>query len=231
MFGLREYWGAAEGLDNKVPAATQYRMLRLTNALIDFTTAWLLRNVPAPIPVAETVKRFAGPIAALRAALPQLLDDGRRASLAARCGGLVADGVPEALAGDFALLSDLIAAPDLVRISEGAGRGIEDVSGVYFELGARLGFDWLHDAAARLPAASGWQGRAVEAMIDDLYAQQAELTARVLKVDGGLAAWAEQRKAVLARFDALLTELRALPSVDLAALTVAGRELRALVAL
>ncbi len=231
MFGLRDYWGAAEALDNQVPAATQYRMLRLTNALIDFTTAWLLRHVPAPIPVAETVRRFAGPVAALRTALPGLLDEGRRASFAARCAGLVADGVPEGLAGDFALLSDLIAAPDLVRIAEGAGQGIEDVSAVYFALGARLGFDWLHDAAARLPAASGWQARAVEAMIDDLYAQQAEVTARVLKVDGGQAAWAEQRRAVLARFDALLTELRALPSVDLAALTVAGRELRALVAL
>ncbi len=231
MFSLRGYWSAAEGLDNQVPAATQYRMLRLTTALIDFTTAWLLRNVAAPIPVADTVKRFGGGIDALRAALPDLLDEGRRGQLTARTNTLIADGVPEPVAADFALLSDLIAAPDLVRIAEGAGRDIKAVSQVYFALGARLGFDWLHDAAGRLPAASGWQGRAVEAMIDDLYAQQAELTARVLQVEGGIDAWAEQRRAVLARFDALLTELRALPAVDLAALTVAGRELRALVAL
>ena len=66
-------------------------------------------------------------------------------------------------------------------------------------------------------------------MVADLAAQQADLARRVIAGEGaGLDAWLDRRKAVLERFDALVGELKATPSVDLAALTVAGRELRAL---
>ena len=67
-------------------------------------------------------------------------------------------------------------------------------------------------------------------MAADLAAQQADLARRVIAAGGAdpVAAWLERRKAALARLDALVAELRAAPSVDLAALTVASRELRAL---
>jgi glutamate dehydrogenase len=97
-----------------------------------------------------------------------------------------------------------------------------------------LGFDWLRDTAAKIPAQNAWQVRAVAATVDDLYAQQAELVGRALSAHGTsgdpAAEYLAGHAASLARYEALVVELRASGAADLAALTVAGRELRALVA-
>ena len=101
---------------------------------------------------------------------------------------------------------------------------------VYFAIGSRLHVTWLGRKAASLAAGGAWQRRAAEAMAADLAAKQADLARRVIAGGGPdpVAAWLERRKAALARLDALVAELRAAPSVDLAALTVASRELRGL---
>jgi glutamate dehydrogenase len=71
--------------------------------------------------------------------------------------------------------------------------------------------------------------------VEDLLALQAELTSRVMRAAGKLENvemvaedWLGQHKAALARFDAVLAELKATPVPEIAALTVANRELRAL---
>jgi glutamate dehydrogenase len=109
------------------------------------------------------------------------------------------------------------------------------VAQIYFALGARLGFDWLRETAARIPARSTWAVRAIAATVDDLDAQQTDLAVRALAADpvadtAGIDAFLALHKAGVARYEAVLAELRAGGAADLAALTVAGRELRALVA-
>ena len=106
---------------------------------------------------------------------------------------------------------------------------------VYFGIGARLGLDWLRGAAARVKAETPWQKLAAASIVEDLLALQAELASRAhdrgrrhrtrRERRGGMA---ERHKAGLARFDALLAELKAAPAPEIAALTVTGRELRAL---
>jgi glutamate dehydrogenase len=89
----------------------------------------------------------------------------------------------------------------------------------------------------RIKPETAWQRLAIVAHIDDLYAQQGELAARavttaqgVTGIDALAATWIETHRTALARYDAMLAELKAAPSVDLAALTVASRELRSLTA-
>jgi NAD-specific glutamate dehydrogenase len=67
-------------------------------------------------------------------------------------------------------------------------------------------------------------------MIDDVFALQADLAARVLSGADGeadpLAAWVLSRTAVLAPAEALVAELRSATIPDFAMLTVAARQLR-----
>jgi glutamate dehydrogenase len=100
----------------------------------------------------------------------------------------------------------------------------------FYGVGARFALDGLRDAARRLPAETPWQKAAIETLIDDFYALQADLAGRVLKsADGSqdpVAAWATANAAALAPAEAIAAALRAAPSPDLAMLVVAGRQLR-----
>ena len=115
-----------------------------------------------------------------------------------------------------------------MRIAQGAKSDIVHVAMEYFAAGAKLGFDWLQDVASRVPAADPLAKRAVAAAVDDLYALQAEIATWSL-AEGGAEAWLAARQGALTRWEALAGELRASGAASLAALTVAGRELRALV--
>ena len=234
VFGMRALWGTVETLDNKVPAEIQYAMLREAMAVLDHATTWLLRHIPGTIDVAAALAVFGGGIDGLKHAIAGTLDEGRRAGFAARRDRLTEAGVPADLAADVAGLADLRAGLDLVRIAQNTGAPIDAVARCYFAFGARLGFDWLRETAARIPAQNPWQVRAVAATVDDLDSQQADLVGRAIAAHGAsgdpAADYLAGRGAALARYEALVVELRASAAADLAALTVAGRELRALVA-
>ena len=227
IFGLRAYWGEIETLDNAVPAAAQLAMLGASVALIERATTWLLRHIPAPLGVAATTRDFAPGVATLAHGLASALDPTRLAAVAARARALADQGVPEALARKAASLEELQSALDLVRIARTAKADIAAVAKAYFAAGAVLGFDWLHDAARRTAARDALAKRAIAASVDDFFALQAEIAAAALAA-GGLEAWLAARKPSVARWEALAAELRAAPAPSLAALTVAGRELRAL---
>jgi glutamate dehydrogenase len=237
VFGLRPVWNEIESLDNKVSAATQYRMLLATMQLIERATLWFLRHGGRSIDVAAVISRFKPGAADLMAALPDVLDSTRAAEIALVEAALVRDGVPTTLARVVSSLDEAMAALDLVRIAETVKSPVVEVARLYFSVGARLGLDWLKTAAARIKVETPWQKRAVEAVFDDLFSLQGEIARRAVNgtavaagADGALGAWLSRHQSSVGRLDGLLQELRAAPNVDLAALTVAGRELRALLA-
>jgi glutamate dehydrogenase len=100
----------------------------------------------------------------------------------------------------------------------------------FFAIGARFRLDALRVAARKLDAQSAWQKRAVAAVIEDLYAQQDELTAKAVAESHDFDAWIERHTRDLARLELLEREIEAAPQPDLAMLTVATRTLRGFLA-
>jgi glutamate dehydrogenase len=89
----------------------------------------------------------------------------------------------------------------------------------------------MRAAAYRLPAETQWQKQAVEAIIDDLFALQTDITARVLASEYALeadplAAWSAANAAALGPPEGLVRDLRAATTPDLAMLVVGDRQLR-----
>ena len=106
---------------------------------------------------------------------------------------------------------------------------------LYYAVGEMLGFGWLRHQAELLPAVSYWQKLAVSATVEELYAHQSALTTAVMDAagtagDGAVETWATARGPQVARMRGLLTELEGTSPVDLSMLTVASRQLGALVA-
>jgi glutamate dehydrogenase len=232
VFGLRALWSAIEDLDNRVAAAAQLRLLAAVRATHRHGCLWFLRHRERPLGVAQTIADFAPGIAQLAQDLGAILPASETKALAGQVAALTADGVPQPLAARVAALTPLASALDVAAAAAFARRPVTAVGRIYFALGARLGMDWLRQAAAAISPSSYWERQAVTALIDDIYGRQRELTAAVLagaaKADGAdaLDAWVAGRPGQLQRIDQLLGEFRAQGSLDLAKLAVAARTIQ-----
>jgi len=228
VFDLPSLWADIEALDNRVAARVQTEMLLEAAALVEHTAAWLLRA--NRIDIAAEIGRFRPMVAQIAGDLAALLPPTETAVVAERTAGFVAAGVPETLAQRVGGAIFLATALEIADLAERSARPLDRAAQLYFAVGARFGLDDMRAAARRLPAETSWQKLAVEATVDDVFALQADLAARVL-AEGEteadpVAAWARSRAAALAPAETLAAELRAATTPDLALLVVAARQLR-----
>jgi glutamate dehydrogenase len=231
-FDLRSLWADIEALDNRLPAASQTEMMIEVGRLLERAIAWLLRSEYKKLDIAAYVAEFRPRIEALAEKLHDVLPAALMSALKTRQGELEATGIPTHLAYRVASLGVMSAALDIVRLSR-SGRPVEDVARVYFGLGARFGLDRLRAAGTSIAAETPWQKAAVAAVVDDLFNYQSLLASRVIaETDGArdpVDVWLASRPRVVERVDQTMTDFRASTTVDLAMLTVASRQLRALV--
>jgi glutamate dehydrogenase len=229
-FGVVAVWRAIEALDNRVADAVQAEMLFEIARLTERATTWFLRSRRLTDPMDRTIARMAQAAAAFAAfiaaepATPRV-----NAQLRDRW---VAAGVPAELAAQVASSEAQFGALDVAEIAEHAHRSVDEVAGVFFALGDRLGLDRLRAQIAALPADGYWQARAKAALGDDLADLQREFAAQAIAWQGtggsadAVAAWEGANAHALARARRLIDELAEARTMDLATASVALRELR-----
>jgi glutamate dehydrogenase len=220
-------------------------MMSMTIRLVDRMTAWFLRNCGDRLDIADLADRYRQGIETLTGSLDSVLYPAARQVIEARSDGLIEAGVPRELALRVSSLNLMAAATDLIRITDDFALSLSDAAPLYFALGDRLGLAWLRDAATNSKSTDHWHKQAVAAIVDDLYALQADLTIRVigaLRQDGpggcaigdahdALERWISGRPDAVDRVDQLVTELKAMDHLDLSMLAVANRRLRGMMVL
>jgi glutamate dehydrogenase len=238
-FDLRTIWKDIEALDNKAPAKAQTAMLLVVNDVLEHATQWFLTNTKTGAKLTPTIEIYRDGIERLYKWL-----DGRPSEINAygikMQAELAARGAPAALAQRIALMPLLKAALDLTQLAEQTGTSMDKTAEIFFGLGQRLGIDWLAERAHTFVAETPWQREAVSAILDDLATSQRGLTALVIgkgsKKAGGkkekaspdLNAWLAQNASRIEHYKALLGEWRNVGAVDVAMLTLASRQLAAL---
>ncbi len=239
-FRLRPEWRAIEALDSRVAAKVQAEMALELERLVERSTVWFLRNSASPFDIAVMVERFSKGIGELAEGIAEIVTPHERDTIAQRVRKLVAADVPPGLAEKIGALDVMASACDIVGAAEAGGVPVRDAGRVYFEIGARLGIDWLRQTAQHVKVESNWQQLAVNAIVDDTYGHQVSMTSDVLDIAGSGAltkeaavemidTWISGRVSAVERTNGLLEELRSATEIDLAMLTVANRDLRALV--
>jgi len=233
-FDLRTIWSEIEALDNQLPASVQIDMMISVAHLLERAILWLLRSSYEKLDIAAYIAEFRPRIAAIQQNLEQILPASMLANVKVREAELTVDGIPEDLAHRVASLDVMTSAMDIVRIARrDDAHGVEEVARVYFGVGARLSLDRLRTASANITAETPWQKTALATLIDDLFNYQSTLASRVIAETNGASnpvdTWLSARPRVVERVDQTMNELRASSGVDLAMLTVASRQLRALV--
>ena len=238
-FDLRPIWRSIEALDNKVPANLQTEMTIEVATLARRMTLWFLENLSRPISIQGAISQYSAGISKLVAHMPEIVAEDDYNAMAVRTATLAAERVPEELSSRIASLEVLPAAGDIVRIAASSGVPVVDCGRMYFAIGARLGIDWLRHAARRIHTETEWEAMAVTAIVDDSYSHQSELTTQIFDTAGKgklnqraasglIEMWLDGHDGAVARSHQLVDEMRAEDQVDLAMLTVANAQLRAL---
>jgi glutamate dehydrogenase len=233
---MRSLWSEIEDLDNRVAAQTQTRMLLDWRRLVERATRWFLRNRRPPLDISATVEYFSEGASELTRRLPEFMLDGDSEATDHAAEQLVEAGVPPELAKRVALLGAMFSELDIVDTASATDEPLEEVASVYFTLGDRLKLHWLRGHVEALPRDNRWQALARAALRDDLYGQQAELTAEILRgtpselpAHERIDAWVDANRAQVERALQVLNDINASGAFGLATLSVALREIRNLI--
>ncbi len=233
VFDLPALWRDIRG--SGLSAELTDELIVLSRRLLDRASRWMLTQRPQPLAVGAEIRRFRTQIAALTPHIAGWLSGSDAAALHARTTALVDRGVPEELAARVSLLLDRFALLDIVEVAEISGRPAASVAEVYYLLGERLGVVAQLVAVSRLERGTKWNALARVALRDELYATIRALCQDVL-ADGDpaepaediIGEWEHRSAARLDRTQRILGAISESGDRDLAALSVATRQLRAL---
>ncbi|MDE1166312.1 MAG: NAD-glutamate dehydrogenase [Pseudomonas sp.] len=232
IFHLPHWFRQIEALDYQVAADVQLALMDELMRLGRRATRWFLRSRRNELDAARDVAHFGPHIAALGLKLDELLEGPTREVWQTRYQAYVEAGVPELLARMVAGTSHLYTLLPIIEASDVTGENAAEVAKAFFAIGSSLDLNWYLQQISSLPVENNWQALAREAFRDDIDFQQRAITISVLQMadapqdmDARVALWLEQHKAMVARWRAMLEELKAATGTDYAMYAVANREL------
>jgi glutamate dehydrogenase len=234
IFDMRNTWAQIEALDTKVPAKLQYSMAFQTARLVRHATYWLLTHRRKGLQVDAAVAEFRKGVRQLEAEIVNVLSGSDRERFEKVRQEHVAAGVANGLAARIASLAFHNAALDIVDIATTHEVGVVEAARVYFEIGARVGLDWLQNQIEQLSVEGSWQAIARTGLRDGAMRIHRRLAERVLsKTEQGaaharVAAWLEAAGDDLAQWQRTVTEMKASGSGDFATLSVGLESVRKL---
>ncbi len=189
-------WDEVEALDLKVPAPAQLALFRRLTASLRGATFWLARRSQREgLTVEELTRRYGPGFKSLHALVPEILSPVERDYVDRMADDLAAAGAPERLARAAAALSPLTVAADLVDLAEASSWSLPAVARLYYAAGEAFAFDRLRAAGSEFRAGDIFERTALRRLLEDLLAEQAQLTRAIMAFAGSAQAGADKRSA------------------------------------
>jgi glutamate dehydrogenase len=183
---FEKLWADVEALDLKVPAAGQMALFRRLVTGLRGATFWLARRAGREgLSVAELTARYAPGFKSLHGLLPEILSKAERAGVDGQVARLTQAGAPQAMAQAAGVVGPLTNAADLVDLAEASSWPLPNVARLYYATGAAFAFDRLRAAAGEFRAGDIFERTALRRLIEDLLAEQAQLTRAIMAFTGG----------------------------------------------
>ncbi|GJD29164.1 NAD-specific glutamate dehydrogenase [Methylobacterium adhaesivum] len=202
-FGLMELNLAIDRLAGIVPGQAQLDLYADVQDLLTGRIVWFIRNLDLSGGIAPLVARYRDGIAAVMAALPDVLDGRAMQALDARQAELIGYGLPPDAARRLASLAALSAGPDIVRVAEDGGRPVAGIAATHFALAHQFRLDDLVAAARKVSVDDIFDRIALERAVSGISTAHRRLTAEVVADVGdgpeAVEAWIAARGPALAR--------------------------------
>lgn len=219
-FGLGGLWKMVEDLDNKIPAQVQMTAFHELFQTVKRAVTWFLRS-SGKLDIAQSIELYGEGMGQLRKTVGKILPASLRALLKGSVEQLISWSVPPKMAEEIAAIKLLSSACDIISIARKNKGDLSTVATTYFDMGDKMGFDWLRTQVSDLTTDNRWQARVKSGILDDLYHHQAALVAKKIK--------ASDLQIMAAKSDVLVGELRAQEKVTLEMLVLVSQRLGQLV--
>jgi glutamate dehydrogenase len=236
VFGLPQLWADIAARDNRIPAAAQDTLQLEARRLLDRAARWFLARRPQPLDVSGEIERYASVVAGLTVKMPELLRGVEHDNVVRDTQSMVAAGADIQLARRVAYNLYTFSLLDVVDVALETGRQPQETAEVYYALSEHLDLDRMLSQVTNLERGDRWHALARQAVRDDLYRSMRMLTADVLSTTtpgqdaaDKIAQWETENASRLARARTTLTEIAQSAAGDLAALSVAAREVRSMI--
>ena len=185
VLDISAQWNAVAALDGKIPAAGQMALFRRLSAALRGAAFWLARRaVREKLDVNGLITSYGPGFKTLRGLMPDILSPVEQAQVETRLRQLLEAGAPEDLARAAAVLQPLTTAGDLVDMAEASSWPLASVARLYHAVGASFSFDRLRQAAGAYAVGDSFERMALRRLIEDLLAQQTDLTRAVMAFTG-----------------------------------------------
>ncbi len=231
--GAEHRWAVVERLDRSVERQAQWQLMEGVDALMEATSRWYLENahgVDLGMAIAAGREGFERVVAVL----PDLPESARREARERDTAALAERGVPEEIARAYAYLPVLSYAPDIITAAQTVERPVEEVAMAFSLMEDRVQISWIQEQLEELPVNTRMQRWALHALRDDLWRARRELVQHALAEAPGVPVaeaierFADARPDAMRRVEDFARMLSVEGAADLAGLTLAVRQLRAL---
>ncbi|HET9725018.1 MAG TPA: NAD-glutamate dehydrogenase [Actinomycetota bacterium] len=225
-------WEAIEALVGRIDPTRSDELMGDVDHLVEVSARWYLQHAHGQL--GRAVEAHAGPFRQLERALPSIAPERLLRARERETWRLVDAGVPEDLAREHAFLGILSHAPSVIAVSQEAGVPVQTAGRVFSRVGEATFIDWLEERLGQVPTMTRWHRWALHAVWDDLRMARRQIAERVLaetpgvEPDEAVAAFLASRGEVLERLRRFMSALAVEEVSDLAAATVAVRQIRAL---
>lgn len=220
-----------EGLDNKVNADTQVKMLIRVKKSIERLTRWILRNIKDGASINELLNTYSEPVTRLMNFIPDLLSSTDYPEVAALENSFLINNVPENLAKLIARSSIFPQLIDIASLAKDVDHDLYAIACNYFYLGRILRIDWIRKCLIALPENNKWQALSRSALLADGYLIYSTLVRRAVsfassKNDPRFASsWIQEEETKVQQLNDMIDELQSYSTLDLAMLSAVVREL------
>ncbi|HUX80528.1 MAG TPA: NAD-glutamate dehydrogenase domain-containing protein, partial [Alphaproteobacteria bacterium] len=231
LLELVSLWRDLETMESLPTTFQTDLMLNIYESVKRFTD-WFLKFMRTHKDIEETIHKFKTGFEILRIELTSFFTPQQLQAHEEKCKEYEHLGVPFALSERLLILDPLVSAPDMIILSQETNVEIQLVARVYFALGQQLGFDWLRKTALSLSGETHWQQGAANALIEELYVNQKNLT-RLILMSGKPLDHLFTKEGLLEKnviqasdVESILFDLMNASSVDFAMMTVINRRIR-----
>jgi glutamate dehydrogenase len=230
--GAVERWEAIEALAGALEPALLDELTGGVDRLVWMTSRWYLQHSPGRL--GRAVEAHQEPFRRFAESLSSVAPENWRVRREREAWRLVDRGVPEPVAGRHVLQPFLVHGPNVASVAAETGRPIEQVARAFFLVGEAAYIDWLEERLAGVPATTRWHRWALQAVEDDLLSARRRLAERVIahadvrSIEEGMRSFVDEHDDPTKRLARFMRGLALEEVSDLAAVTVAVRQIRAL---
>lgn len=236
VFGLPALWADIEAENNRVAAAVQDRLFLDSRRLLDRAARWFLSWRPQPLDVTSEIERYQAAVHELTPKMPRLVVGIEHEAIRRDVTTLTDMGAPADLAHRVAYSLYTFSLLDVVDVALISDRDPFEVAELYYAMSAHLGLDSILSAVTKLDRGDRWHALARQAIRDGVYSSVRSITADVLKTTTAdqsaaakIAQWEQENRFRLERARITLGQIAGSGAGDLAALSVAAREINSLI--